>query len=121
MLQIPVTAAANAGDVLLATVADQEVLIKGVNVRSNGATTAHLTNIGVYAGAGQVVTLIDNVTGARANIAAEDQQVGNSPMGGVALSPAKTIVMTLTGTDITPVDLTVTIEYEACVSGGSLA
>jgi len=121
IIQVPVTAPANAGDVVLATVTDQECSIGKVNVRSNGATTADLTNIGVYAGAGKVVTLIDSVTGARANIAAADQQVGNSPLGGVVLSPTKTIVITLTGTGATPVNLTVTIEYKACVSGGYLA
>jgi hypothetical protein len=120
VIQIPVTSAANAGDVLLATVAGQECLIKKVNVRSNGATTVDLTNIGIYAGAAKVVTLIDNVTGARANIAAEDQQEGSAPEGGVALSVAKTIVITLTGTGATAVNLTVTIEYEACADGGHL-
>lgn len=120
VIQVPVTSAANAGDVLLATVAGQECLIKKVNVRSNGATTVDLTNIGIYAGAGKVITLIDNVTGARANIAAEDQQEGSAPEGGVALSVAKTIVITLTGTGATAVNLTVTIEYEACADGGHL-
>ncbi|MDD4985454.1 MAG: hypothetical protein PHV11_10310 [Candidatus Bipolaricaulis sp.] len=120
VIQIPVTSAANAGDVLLATVTAQDCLIKKVNVRSNGATTANLTNIGIYAGAGKVVTLIDNVTGVRANIAAADQQVGNSPLGGVVLAATKTIVITLTGTGAAAVDLTVTIEYEACVDGGYL-
>jgi hypothetical protein len=120
VIQVPVTAAANAGDVVLATVTDQECLIKTVNVRSNGATTANLTSIGVYAGAGKVVTLVDNVTGARANIAAADQQVGNSPLGGVVLAATKTIVITLTGTGPAAVDLTVTIEYESCVAGGYL-
>jgi len=120
IIRVPVASAANIGDVLLATVTSQEILIKKVNVRSNGATTANLTNIGIYAGAGKVVTLIDNVTGARANIAAADQQVGNSPLGGVVLAVAKTIVITLTGTGAAAVDLTVTIEYESCVAGGYL-
>ena len=116
-----ITSAANAGDVTVATILSNGCLIKRVNVRSNGATTADLTSIGVYAGAGKVITLIDSATGVRANLAAADQQVGYSPDGGIVLAATKTIVITLTGAGATAVDLTVTVEYEACVTGGYLA
>uniref|UniRef100_A0A6M3J2I9 Uncharacterized protein n=1 Tax=viral metagenome TaxID=1070528 RepID=A0A6M3J2I9_9ZZZZ len=113
-----VTSAANAGDVLVATVTTQPCLIKRLIVRSNGATTADLTNIGVYGGAGKVVTFIDNVTGVRANIAAADQQVYTSDP--VSLPATKTIVITLTGGGATAVDFQIDIEYEAVVAGGYL-
>lgn len=121
ILQKTITSAANAGDVTVATVTDKECSVKGINVRANGVTTANLTNIGVYAGAGKVNTLVDSVTGARANIDAADKQVGNAPLGGVVLPAGSTVVITLTGTGAAAVNLTVTIEYTACEDGGYLS
>ncbi len=114
-----ITSAANAGDVIIATITTQPCFIKRLVLRSNGATTADLTNAAIYGGAGKVVTFIDPVTGVRANIAAMDQQV--SWVGAVSLPATKTIVITLTGTGATPVNLQVDIEYFAIVGGGYLA
>lgn len=114
-----INSAANAGDVVVATVTAQSCFIKRIVLRSNGATTADLTNAAIYGGAGKVVTFIDSVTGVRANIAAVDQQVS---WGGAATLPAtKTIVISLTGTGATAVNLQVDIELFAIVDGGYLA
>lgn len=114
-----ITSAANAGDVTVATVTDQACEIDSIVVRSNGATTADLTHIGIYGGASKVITFIDTTLGAKANIDAEDEQVGWE--GVVTLDATKTIVITLTGTGATAVDLDIDIGYKAIVSGGSLA
>lgn len=114
-----ITSAANAGDVTVATITTQPCFIKRIVLRSNGATTANLTNAAIYGGAGKVVTFIDSVTGIRANIAAADQQV--SWEGVASFAATKTIVITLTGTGGTAVNLQVDIEYEAVTDGGYLA
>lgn len=118
ILQVSVTSAANAGDVTLATVTTQPCLIEDVIVKADAASQADLTSIGVYGGASKVVTFIGTEDGAVGNLDAADEQVGWS--GVVELAATKTIVMTLTGTGATPVDLTVTIGYRACVAGGYL-
>ena len=114
-----ITSAANAGDVTIATVAGQACLIKGIVVRANAAQTADLTGITVTGGTSKVVTFIDAVTGIRGNIAATDQQVAWA--GLVELPSAATIVMTLSGSGATAVDLQVSIEYVPILSGGYLA
>jgi len=113
-----ITSAANAGDVNIATVTAQTCLIKRIIVRANAAQTGDLTKIGVYGGTGKVVTFIDDVTGVRANIAATDQQVYSSDP--ISLPATKTIVITLTGTGGTAVNLQIDIEYEAVADGGYL-
>lgn len=118
IIQVAVTSAANAGAVTVATITAQPCTIKSVVVRSNGATTADLTSITITGGAGGVVTFIDVATGARANIAAADQQVGW--VGAASLVATKTLVITLAGTGATAVDLTVIVEYFANVVGGYL-
>lgn len=113
-----ITNAANAGDVTVATVTTQNCLIKSVVVRSNGATTADLTNIGLYAGESKVVTLIDTVAGVKANIDAENEQV--SWTGSMILPTSKKVTITLTGTGATAVNLSVEIEYYTTTDGGYL-
>lgn len=113
-----ITAAANAGDVIVATITSQLCLIKSIVLCSNGATTADLTSAAIYGGAGKVVTFIDATTGARVNINAIDKQV--SWVGAASLPAIKTIVITLTGTGGTAVDLQVNIEYCSIVNGGYL-
>ncbi len=113
-----ITSAANAGDVIVATITTQPCFFKRIVLRSNGATTGDLTNAAIYGGAGKVVTFIDTVTGLRANIAAADQQV--SWIGAASFAATKTIVITLTGTGVTAVNLQVDIEYEAVADGGYL-
>jgi hypothetical protein len=114
-----ITSAANAGDVTVATATLQSCLIKSIVVKANNAQTADLTYIIVSGGASKVVTFIDQVSGVRGNIAATDQQVAWT--GAVTLDAADTIIMTLTGSGATAVNLQITIEYEAIVDGGYLA
>jgi hypothetical protein len=122
ILEVAVTSAANAGDVTLATILSQPCLIKSITITSNGATTANLTSCAIYAGTGKVVTLIDALTAIRANLDATDKQISDgSGDGAWRLGVGKTIVMTLVGTGATAVNLTVSIEYEPCANGGSLA
>ena len=117
-----ITSAANAGDVIVATVTTQPCQIDSIVVRSNGATTANLTSIGVYGGASKVVTFIDASTGVLANINAADKQVSwPDASSGVTFAATKTIVMTLTGTGATAVDLQVDFYYHAIADGGYLA
>jgi hypothetical protein len=113
-----ITSAANAGDVIVATVTLQACLIKSIVVKANAAQTADLTYIIIAGGASKVVTFIDSVSGVIGNIAATDQQV--AWIGAVTLDAADTIVITLAGSGATAVNLQITIEYEAIVDGGYL-
>jgi hypothetical protein len=116
-----ITSAANAGDVTVATVTTQPCWIDGIIVHSDGATTADLTNIGIYGGASKVITFINTTDGAKANIDAQDEQVTKGYEGGGVYLPATaTIVITLTGTGATAVDLNVIVKYRACVNDGYL-
>lgn len=119
IIEISVTSAANAGDVTLATVTTQPCVIDSIVVHADTASQTDLTNIGIYGGANKVVTFIDTITGVKANIDAVDEQVAWS--GTARFAATKTIVITLTGTGATAVDLTVTITYHAAVDGGYLA
>lgn len=119
--EISITSAANAGDVTLATITSQPCLIKSIVVSSNGVTTADLTNIQILGGASKVITFIDSVSGARANLDATDKQVAWGGEYPVRVAATKTIVATLTGTGATAVSLVATIEYESCSNGGYLA
>jgi hypothetical protein len=119
VLEVSVTSAANAGDVTLATVTTQPCVIESIIVSADTASQTDLTNAAVYGGAAKVVTFISTVDGAKANIDAVDEQVAWT--GAVRLAATKTIVMTLTGTGATAVDLTVAITYYASADGGYLA
>lgn len=113
-----ITPAANAGAVTIATVQGQACLIKSIVVRANAAQTTDLTGIAVTGGTSTVITFIDVVTGIRGNIAATDQQV--AWIGSVELPAAATMVMTLSGSGATAVNLQVTIEYIPVLGGGYL-
>ena len=119
IIEVPVTAAANGGDQTLATITEQPCIIESVVIHANAAQTGDLTTCGVYGGAGKVVTFIGTADATQANLDAADKQVAWT--GAARLAANKTIVMTLVGSDGTAVDLTVTITYRACVSGGYLA
>lgn len=119
ILEVSVTSAANAGDVTLATVTTQPCLIKSVVVHADTAAQADLTSAAVAGGAAKVVTFLSATDAAVANLNAVDEQVAWT--GAVRFAATKTIVISLVGTGVTPVDLTVTIEYESCVAGGYLA
>jgi len=114
-----ITSAANAGDVTLATVTSQACFIKSIVVKANSTQTTDLIYIIVSGGSNKAITFIDQVSGIRANIADTDQQV--SWDGSVQLDATDTIIITLTGSGSTAVNLQVTIQYMPAVSGGYLA
>jgi len=112
-----ITSAANAGAVDIATVAGV-VFVEAIVVRSKGVTTANLTNIQVLGGTSNVIVFIDDVTGLRANLDAQDKQVAWD--GSVELPNGVKIQIVLTGIADTAVDLQVTVKYRS-VSSGSLS
>lgn len=114
-----VTSAANAGDVIVATVFTQPCLIESIVIHADAAQTANMTSCGIFGGAGKVVTFISAADAVQANLNAADKQVAWT--GAVRLAATKEIVISLVGTGATAVDLTITIAYRACVSGGYLA
>lgn len=117
-LEVSVTSAANAGDVVLATVTNKPCLIKSIVVHADAAQTADLTSLNVKGGASNVITFINDATATQGNLDAADKQVAWT--GVVRFAATKTITIVLTGTGATALDLTVTIEYEACITGGYL-
>ena len=117
--EVSINSAANAGDVLVATVTTQPCLIESVVIHADAAQTADMTSCGVFGGAGKVITFISAADAVQANLNAADKQVAWE--GSVRLAATKTIVISLVGTGATAVDLTITIKYRACVSGGYLA
>jgi len=114
--EIWVSSAANAGDLVLATVTGQAILIESIFIYAGGVTTADLTSCGIFAGTAKALTLIPAANAVQAKLDAESKQVG--AIAPVRLKVADEIVMSLLGTGATAVDLTVTIKYRACVSGG---
>jgi hypothetical protein len=121
VFQKAITSAANAGDVTLATATAQKVIVHGLTLRSNGATTANLTNIAIYAATGKRVTLLTPAQGVLANLAADGNQVCvDFGQSGCQLNAGETIVATLTGTGATAVALTAYFTVSAIVDGGYL-
>lgn len=121
ILEVSVTSAANVGDVTLATVTDQPCVIESIIIHADTASQADLTSAAVTGGASKVITFIDAIDAAKADIDAVDKQVAwTGDSGAVRLAATKTIVMTLVGTGVTAVDLTITITFYACVNGGYL-
>lgn len=118
-LSVNKTSNADAGDVTLATCNTQKCLIHKIIARSNGATTANLTNIEVFGATGKRQTYIDATQGAQANLAADGNSIG-SEVGG-QLNTAETIVATYTGIAATATDITYYIIYSAVADGGYLA
>ena len=113
--QVPVTAAANASNVLLATVgAGTVVRVEGVIIKSTGVTTMDLSSVTIRAGAAKIFVFIDNTVGAKVNLDVADEQV--AWIGSAELGAASTIYMDLTGGGVTPVAMLVTIYYRV-VSG----
>lgn len=118
VLEVSVTAAANAGVTTVATVTTQPCQIESIIVHADAAQTGDMTSCAVKGGASQVVTFISAATATQANLDAADKQV--SWTGAVRLAATKTIAIDLQGTGATAVDLTVTIKYRVCAAGGSL-
>lgn len=114
-----ITSAANAGVTTVGTITTQSCMIKRIVLMSNGATTADLTSAAIEGGNGQAVEFISAATAVKASIDALDEQVSFS--GAAVLNAADTITVDLQGTGATAVDLTVFVEYCACVNGGYIA
>ena len=118
IFQKAITSAANVGDVLLATITTQACLIKSIVLKAVTAVQTDLTSAAISGGAAKVITFINATDAAKANIDAIDEQVAWT--GAVELAATKTIVISLAGVGVTAVNLLVTIEFEAVVSGGYL-
>lgn len=118
VLEVSVTSAANGGDLTLATVTTQPCVIESIIIHADSAAQTDLTSAAVTGGAAKVVTFINAIDAAKVNIDAVDEQVAWT--GAVRLAATKTIIISLVGTGVTPVDLTVTISYYACINGGYL-
>lgn len=122
VFQVPVTSAANAGAVTLATIMEQACLIKSVVIKGVTAAQTDLTSCavtgGTAAGVANKVILVAVGTAIKASVDEVDEQVSGT--GAWEIGTTKTIVMTLAGTGATAVNLLVTIEYVPCNNGGYL-
>ncbi len=116
--EFSITAAANAGLTTIATITSQPCLIKSIVVHADTAQTGDMTTCAVEGGASQVIEFIGAGDAIQANLDAIDKQI--SWDGKVRLAATKTITINLQGTGATAVDLTISIEYAACVDGGYL-
>lgn len=119
IIEVSITAAANAGVTTVATITAQPCLIKSTVIHADAAQTADMTSCALEGGTGQVVEFIGAGSATQGNLDAADKQV--SATGRWRLAATKTITIDLQGTGATAVNLTVTIEYIACVDGGYLA
>ena len=119
VMEFSVTAAANAGVTTVATITTQPCLIKRVVIHADAGQTLDMTSCALKGGTAQSVELIAAGVAIQASLDATDKQVSAS--GAWRLAATKTIDIDLQGTGATAVDLTITIEYEACVDGGYLA
>jgi len=119
VIEVSITAAANAGLTTVATITTQPCVIDSIVIHADAAQTANMTTCAVKGGASQVVTFISTTDATQANLNAADKQV--SWVGAVRLAATKTIIIDLQGTGVTAVDLTIVITYHASVDGGYLA
>lgn len=119
ILEVSITAAANAGVTTVATVATQPCQIESIVIHADAAQTGDMTTCAVKGGAGQAITFISTTDATQANLNAADKQVAWT--GAVRLAATKTIIIDLQGTGATAVDLTIVIKYRACVAGGGLS
>lgn len=118
VIEVSITAAANAGVTTVATITTQPCVIESIVVHADAAQTGDLTSIAVKGGASQVVQFISASVGAQANLDAADKQVAWT--GVARFAATKTIIIDLQGTGATALNLTVTIVYRAAVDGGTL-
>ena len=116
--EFPITSAANAGVVTIATVTTKPCLIRSIVLHSNGSTTTDLIDAAIQGGASQVVTFIEAADAIQALLDSADKQGWWE--GSVRFAVGKTIIINLNGSGSTAVDFTITIEYEACINGGHL-
>lgn len=118
VLAVSVTSPADTGNVTVATVGTNPVVVDSIVLHADTAQTANMTSCGIFGGVGKVVTFISAADAIQANLNAADKQIGWT--GAARLAVGKTIVVTLVGTGGAAVDLTVTITYHPEVAGGVL-
>lgn len=118
VIEVALVNAANAGNILVASVTDQPCVIDSLIIHADTAQTANMTTCAVYGGAANVITFIGAGDATQANLNAIDKQVGWT--GAVRLAATKTIIIDLLGTGAAAVDLTITITYHSAVDGGYL-
>ena len=119
IIEVSITAAANAGITAVATITDQPCLIESVVIHADAAQPAHMTTGAVEGGVGQVVEFIGVGDATQANLDAADKQVAWT--GAVRLAAGKIIYIDLQGSGVDNVDLTIVIKYRPSVNGGHLA
>ena len=113
-----IISAANAGDVTVATITDNPCQIESIVIHADAAQTADMTSCGVFGGASKVITFIAAADALQADLDAIDKQVAWT--GAVRLAATKTIVISLAGTGVTAVDLTIVLKYRPTGAGGYL-
>ena len=113
-----ITSSASVGTTTIATITSQPCLIESITLHADTASQADLSSAAIQGGANGVVTFISATDATADNIDVVDEQV--SWTGAVRLATGKTIIIDLIGTGSTPVDLTVTTGYRACVNDGYL-
>lgn len=113
-----VTEAANAGAYALATATVGPVVLRYVTVRANTASQTDLTSAAITC-ASAANTLLSATDAAKANIDGVGETIGWA--GAMDLNTAGQVIMDLVGGGATPVDLLVTIGYEAATDGAYLA
>lgn len=118
LLEVSITAAANATSTTVATVTTQPCLIKSLVIHADTTQTVDMTSCAVEGGVGQVVEFIGVGDAIQANLSAADEQVYWT--GAVRLAAGKLIYIDLQGTGATAVDLTIAIEYIPLTDGGHL-
>ncbi len=119
VIEVSITAAANAGITAVATITTQPCLIESIVIHADGAQPAHMTTCAVEGGVNQVVEFIGVADATQANLDAADKQV--SWTGAVRFAAGKIIYIDLQGSGVDNVDLTIVIKYRPCVDGGYLA
>jgi len=116
--EFSVTAAANAGVTVITSAKTKPCLVKSIVVHADAAQTADMTSCAIEGGTSQVIEFISSATAIQASLDATDKQV--SWTGAVRLNIGSEITIDLQGTGATAVNLTITIEYEACSDDGYL-
>lgn len=116
-----ITAAANAGQVDVATVSTAGVWVEGLIVASGGATPAQFQNASITAGPNaspDVVRFFETTDLTQADLEVEGKQVGW--LGPAFLDVNHRIVINLNGTGSNPVNFKALIKYRAAQAGGVL-
>ena len=117
IVQVEVTANADAGPTTLFEAVAQNCIIEDAVIRAKAAAPAQLTTCALNASiVGHLLPLIVIGLATQANLNTIGKQVGSTDLTETPVGA--TIVIDLQGTGGTAVDLIVTIGYRACTDGG---